>query len=715
MVFLFDDKIGRQNDFYWNDEKFLEFKDVIIPIYKYNDKIGIDLKIFSPGNVILYHESFFDGDENAQLYNSFSKFLSDYAANNDGSKVVFFSGSKFNRIIIDNLGYIPVSELYKNLRIFLLKQRESDFNLKYLFFGANYDIEEFLISKLVQNNNNYESDKIDDSGLRNFFIQTLEKSIPEPYTNAIYNSFFDDNITDKYLNNLVIEWLKTEEYDNIFIPLCFGQTLSDYNGLRLATHIRCTETPNRFKNIFIYSFIGHSYLINNEYFDILKTKNIHLINYKKKSFESALKTEDSQLNLKQLTEEITKIRLLPPKNYQDNHSVINEWAIFRWAHAIGISSDGIEKIIEKIDNNLYFKYLQTIYPISEIEKLSDDKLKINYGEGSKVLYIGDEAEKGWNIIFQKFFSINSISFDYLDSEFKSKSQIEIIDISYSKIVKDNIDLVILDFRLHNSDFNNLSTNEITGIKLLKKIKAYNPGIQVIIFSATNKIWNLQVMQRAGVDGFIIKESPENSINIDFTNESILMFKNNLSVLNRIFLKHFYNLTKKIKKNIDDCDDADSPEFKYFLNDLNNQIIIIETTAKKINLKDPLTLDIVFLTCYNFLEKFKNFYLKEESYHFFLGIDEIEMNRYIWKKNFIQTEGVFVRKGNNDYPTWFHCLSSLFIDYFSIFKEDDSKLDILDKVKTMRNDYIHENKNKFNKEELMQIIDLCYCITTKLRE
>ena len=38
--------------------------------------------------------------------------------------------------------------------------------------------------------------------------------------------------------------LLEEKYDNIFLPLCFGPTLSDYNGLRLATHIRCTDTPN---------------------------------------------------------------------------------------------------------------------------------------------------------------------------------------------------------------------------------------------------------------------------------------------------------------------------------------------------------------------------------------------------------------------------------------------------------------------------------------
>ena len=44
---------------------------------------------------------------------------------------------------------------------------------------------------------------------------------------------------------------------------------------------------------------------------------------------------------------------------------------------------------------------------------------------------------------------------------------------------------------------------------MKKIKEHNPGIQVIIFSATNKVWNLQALQDAGADGFIYKGNGEN--------------------------------------------------------------------------------------------------------------------------------------------------------------------------------------------------------------
>jgi len=50
-------------------------------------------------------------------------------------------------------------------------------------------------------------------------------------------------------------------------------------------------------------------------------------------------------------------------------------------------------VLEKnIENNLYFKYLQTIYPISKSTIINADKLQINYAGKPKILYIDDEAE-----------------------------------------------------------------------------------------------------------------------------------------------------------------------------------------------------------------------------------------------------------------------------------------------------------------------------------
>ena len=549
MVYLFDDKKGRQEDFSWIDERFLHFSDIIVPIYSYDDKKVEELNVFSPGNIILFHESFFDSASEEQKKNKLTdKYLTDYTNLKDGSTVVFFSGSKSNRKIIDNLGFLPVSELYKNLEIFLLKLRAKDFNLKYLFFGNNFDVEEILIKKLEHYNNIY-GEPVDDTEYSNIVLQSLERAIPNPLKNALHETMYEDDINDAYLNGLIFELLDHKDYKSIFIPLCFGSTLSDYNGLRLATHIRCTNSPNQLKNIFIYSVVGYNYLMNNEYFDILKTKNIYLINYTKKSFEDAILMGESRLKLYELPKEIRKIKLSPPKNYQDSHGITNEWAIYRWANSMGISSTEIKEIIDSIDKNLYFKYLKTVFPISEIKTLNDEDLKVNCGEIKKILYIDDEAEKGWNLIFKKFFNGSGGSFEYLDSELNSKTKNEIIDFSYNKIVNDNIDLVILDFRLHPEDFSDLKMIEITGVQLLKKVKKYNPGIQIIIFSATNKLWSFKALQKEGADGFIMKESPRNYTETNYTANVIEDFIYNIETCGKmIFLKYVYESVNRIMHN-----------------------------------------------------------------------------------------------------------------------------------------------------------------------
>jgi CheY-like chemotaxis protein len=129
----------------------------------------------------------------------------------------------------------------------------------------------------------------------------------------------------------------------------------------------------------------------------------------------------------------------------------------------------------------------------------------------------------------------------LCEELAQKTQDEIIDLSIQKIQNEDIDLVLLDFRLHPNDFNSSKIDNVTGLMLLQEIKKYNPGIQVIIFSATNKVWNLQKLLEAGADDFILKESIET--NPYQSKESIINFVESCKIcFERAFLKDFYFLS-----------------------------------------------------------------------------------------------------------------------------------------------------------------------------
>ena len=334
----------------------------------------------------------------------------------------------------------------------------------------------------------------------------------------------------------------------------------DMEIFEFATYIRLMKNNIWDVPIYIYCNFGYKGIIEflkSDKTNISKTNRFEIINNslfekdaleigKIKFFQNLEQKKQESLNWNDF---IKTINVEKPET--SNHTISNEWAIYRWAHAIGANDSDIEKIENKVENNIYFKYLQAIYPITEIQEIREEQLKVENLQDSKILYIDDEADKGWyEVMCTIIADINKVKdFDYLGNELKNKTQNEIIDLSIKKIKEYEAEILILDFRLHKNDFD-CSIKEVTGYKLLQAIKEINPGIQVIIFSATNKVWNLQALQNAGADGFIMKESPENSVDSNFTQEVIISFIQELDKANkRIFLIKFYENYEPLKKEM----------------------------------------------------------------------------------------------------------------------------------------------------------------------
>lgn len=556
MIYLIDDKRERQIDYGWTAPKFDSYKGHIRTIHTYDEILDDNLsqEIFKDNSILIFHESFFDAQENLthgrdiiEIRNKINQTLERLT----GFKVVYFSGSKSTRQLeSSNVAHLPVSVMYQNLEVFIQKYIEEATDLRYLLFGRNYKIEEVLLEKLNKANNSIEDLEYTSSN-QNLIIKTEENAIENPIQNGKYKSLYLENdgaIDDSSLDRVGISLFDDRKYDNLFIPLCFGSVLSDYNGLSLATHIRCSGTKNQLTNIFIYSFLDdNSILWKSKYFDILKTKNIHLINYSKKSFQNADQKENEILTQSHLPYEMKKLNLKIPKNYNDSHELANEFAIHCWSSLINVSDDVIEKIENKVNKDLYFKWLKTIRPFENADLLTESELRLNYEGDPKILFIDDEVDKGWGEILSYFFGdINSIFFDYLVEDFKSISQNKLVERVLDKIRKEDFDVVLLDFRLIPADFKNNAEHSISGIRILEAIKDYNPGIQVILFSATNKIWNLIDLQEKGLNGFIQKESP-----FDFgksTRESIQGLVAIMEeAIESLFVKDFYKKIEEITK------------------------------------------------------------------------------------------------------------------------------------------------------------------------
>ncbi len=711
MVYLIDDKKIRQEyDYSWTDDRFNTFSNIINRIYSLEDLNARSEEIFSDNNIIIYHESFVDQTiiSNEAIDKRIK--LTTWSINKQ-NKIVYFSGSKNTREINENIAYIPVSTLYSNLEIFLKKIEKNESNLDYLLFGENINIEKEL--NQLQDINlslTFNEEPINPQG-STFFVRPFKKFISNPFLNFEEGILFSD-VSDQKLSEKIEEWFNEVKFDNIFLPLCFGDILSDYNGLRLATHIRCSKNINQVSNIYIYGFVGIDYLLQNEYFDILKTRNVFLVPFSKNKFLEFSNFNNDLFNSDDLSDEIKKINLNIPKNYEDSHSIANEWAIYRWSKCIGLElTTEIETLIENINKNIYFKYLKTINPIQNEDILKKSELLIKNSQISKVLLIDDEVEKGWGELFSYILNdINNIYFDYLGDGFKSISNEQIVQIALKKIIADDINIVILDFRLNSTDFSQSDTNQITSIKLLKEIKKINPGIRVIIFSATNKIWNLQFLQDAGADGFVIKDSILNT-HINSTKNSILNFILLFENLTEFkFLKEFYKNDFDIESKLQPRKKTNStfPLPKEFIDESLKWIRLSNNVLNRGKLTETNIVSS-FLFKFSVLENLSNRLIDVEN-PILIGTNETGNKIYKYQfrisekrlRNFIEDQNNpgYYRKTNKIYESkrnlpWVIKILNT-IDFIS---EEQLNQDELTGIVKKRNDFIHVNSTTGSKVEI----------------
>lgn len=728
MIYLIDEKTNRQSNYGWSAQKFEYYKEIIKPINGYDNFTNIEFNntIVSEGNLVLFHESFFNGIEQNKKYlaEEFKGKL-EAAAISQKIELVYYGGSKNSRKRVGNITYMPVSVFYEHLELFLEKYTNEEYNkcdiIDYLIWGDNPKIEKELVEKIRQANNSIEDRQTISPNVIFIVAAKNEIRLDLPWLKSDTKELFpdikaDDPVSDGLLHSYIVEWLGNKEYDAIILPLCFGPALSDYNGLRLALHIRCTSTINQFKPIYIYSVVGLSSLIYNDYFDIVKSEDIHLIEYNSQSIYSSLTADYSThkvISLDELKNDIKKVRVKIPHNYTDSHSIANEWAIYRWANVIDANDDGISKIIKNVETNLYFKYLNTCYPIHSNEILKDNNMKISTTVKPKVLLVDDEAEKGWYEIFCKIlYDINNFEFEYVDDEFNEKSTDEIVKIVHDRIVDDDIDIVILDFRLHRSDFFVEKIEDIVGYKILEDIKNnINSGIQVIILSATNKVWNWEKLKNAGADGFIMKDNPENIYEEFATKNNVeKLLKTIQNCCDKLFLKQFYKNYKSLISNFKPRINKkhNKPLAKEFVEEVL-KLFLMSCDILKLNIYDA-TISTSFITLFSIIENISNNVIDEDN-----PVIDYDNNGEIINKYKFRRNGVFLKSFNKEsaiksnldlalppkrrIPWEQKILNTL--DYLKVVNDANKLKGLIDK----RHAFIHSNSIKNN--SVISIDDIKY--------
>lgn len=193
----------------------------------------------------------------------------------------------------------------------------------------------------------------------------------------------------------------------------------------------------------------------------------------------------------------------------------------------------------------------------------------------RILFIDDNANKGWKQIIEKVFPVPDIKVVVAINTQEAETKIE-----------DKFDLIFLDVRLSEQDHDVTVPTEFSGYKILKKIKQeflnLNFSTPIILMTATNKIWNVDAFRNYGVDGYYIKEHPD----YVFDKETS---KQNYNNLKRKFieLKDFGYKRKEVWEISKDIIDKIS-EHSYFKE--NNQYVNIK---KRIIDKLKLGYDYLF--------------------------------------------------------------------------------------------------------------------------
>lgn len=503
---------------------------------------------------------------------------------------------------------------------------------------------------------------------------------------------------DDTLNTLI-----QKKIDLIYIKDNLSSNYLEFYGLLLAYHIRLSTRigDKRFIPIVILSDLD-SCIINKitKIGRILFTKNIFIASNNKVSIEKY-----KSLTLSAMSEQeydsgfLSLIEIEPPED-STNHSIANEWAIYRWSEFLKVEDEAIVANNAKIENMLYFKYLLAKYPLSKETGLRFTPKSPN-SEG-KILYIDDDWNKGWQNIFVRYFSKNGkIELETVEEDYKDKSydQVESFVVSYIK--DQEPDVIILDMRLVEEDDKNKDEKDLSGIKLLSHIKKeINPGIQVVMLTASGKSSILDEANKHNILGYIKKEHPQD-INIK-TKESFDKLTSLINAgLDRKYLKKIWTIENDILTVLES-----NPFVRHVkVDEYDDALKLMKITVKSIYIlldrEIPNYLQYAMLAIFKCLEIFKDIFIKEQNNVLTLIGSNMPIKQYS-----ADSQGIYIPRsqdGSRYYSSTENRLHALLFEKLNI-RDKKTHADISSIVEK-RNKFIHPDRSgKVNEPYNYEIIE-----------
>ena len=360
-----------------------------------------------------------------------------------------------------------------------------------------------------------------------------------------------DNDTEYH--NFIIKLFQDNEIDK----LIFDLSTKPIQSLKLAYHIRLSLIELKEKSLIpilfsatqsFESIIGKCgkwiqiFSTNGTYFTSLNLAKIDVLHIE------PLKAVEYKIVF------LDNIQILPDET-EGKHSIANQWGAFAMDKASNTNVLFYNDNLKQTFHKLYFKYIQAFqFDYGSLDKITHIKGNIPVGSANtiearnkKILLIDDEAEKGWELVLKKIFKNG----DFQVIKEKVADYNSFSESSKKLITEGGFDLFLIDLRLNGIQEEEFTPIEkFSGTNVLSEIKNKNKGNQVIIFTASNKAWNIKPLLDFGADAFYIKESPEYMFSSKVSESNYLSFKSNVETcFERNYLKSISTKIYVLKNNL----------------------------------------------------------------------------------------------------------------------------------------------------------------------
>ena len=428
------------------------------------------------------------------------------------------------------------------------------------------------------------------------------------FENDIYQSLkqiLGENRYDAFIISINLDKNNNLEFDGLDIAYT----------LRLSPGLRHQNTPI----IFLGSLSLEQLLRLNQKAAILLTKGVFyfVLDSESGAYIDELKYRD--ITLQEYIEFIDRINVPSPGNYLTHHSVANEWALIRYFSMIDNDELDDKYIILKrkiadLDyfNTLHFKYSEAHISRQKFNLKKNAPITIIDGiRGKRIGVIDDESIKGWGAFYDYWLSKSGAEIILFEKFEKGKPKESLIKEIKTWIDGQNsnstiCDAYIIDLRLHDDDFYNTNVDNLSGMQVAEYIrKIINPGIQIVISTASNKVWNYQKCIENGITSFVVKESPETNNTKEETRKSLVYFNREIcKAVQKSYLADIYSVILNLKSRNVFSGKVESEEFNGLVFSKNG---ILDQIFNLLNLddKNDSILNQCLILCFHILENYFN--------------------------------------------------------------------------------------------------------------